>query len=94
MLKALRWFIWYPLLLALIALALAQFWFVVHVWYWVNHNPEVTAFMQARLETMQEQDPRATIRHQWIAYERISVHLKRLRLGGHPEGPREEHQEG
>jgi monofunctional biosynthetic peptidoglycan transglycosylase len=73
----LRWFIWYPLLLALIALVLAQFWFVVHVWYWANHNPEVTAFMEARLEAMREKDPRATIRHQWVGYDRISVHLKR-----------------
>ena len=75
--RLLRWLIWYPLLLALIALVLIQFWFVVHVWYWVNHNPELTTFMEARLEKMREKEPRATIRHQWIPYERISVHLKR-----------------
>lgn len=71
-----RW-IWYTVLLSLIALVLVQFWFLVHIWYWVDHNPDVTAFMQARLERMREKNPRATIRHQWVPYDRISVHLKR-----------------
>jgi monofunctional glycosyltransferase len=72
----LRWS-WRTLLLALIALAVVQFWFLVHVWYWVGHNPESTAFMRGRLEILQEDDPRARLRHQWVAYNRISVHLKR-----------------
>jgi monofunctional glycosyltransferase len=75
--RLLRWLLWYPLLAALIALVVVQFWFLVHVWYWVNHNPEITAFMQSRLERMREKDPRATIRHQWVPYDRISLHLKR-----------------
>ena len=77
MLKALRWLLWYPLLLALIALVLVQFWFLAHIWYWVDHNPGPTAFMQARLERMRDKDPRAVIRHKWVPYDRISVHLKR-----------------
>src|SRR4030095_918962 len=72
-----RWLLWFPLLGALIALVVVQFWFLVHVWHWVNHNPEITAFMQARRERRREKDPRATIRHQWIPYDRISLHLKR-----------------
>ena len=72
-----RWLLWYPLLIALIALLLVQFWFLVHIWYWVDHNPEITAFMQSRLDRMREKDPRAAIRHQWVPYDRISVHLKR-----------------
>src|SRR4030095_16251638 len=72
-----RWLLAYPLLVALIALVVVQFWFLVHVWHWVNHNPEITAFMQSRLERMREKDPRATIRHQWVPYDRISLHLKR-----------------
>ena len=78
MLKALRWLLWYPLLVALAALVLLQIWFVVHIGYWAaGHNPETTAFMRARLEKMHEKDPRATLRHQWVPYDRISVHLKR-----------------
>lgn len=72
----LRW-TWRVLLLALIALAAVQFWFLVHVWHWVDHNPDTTAFMRARLEILREDDPRARLRHQWVAYQRISGHLKR-----------------
>jgi len=75
--RLLRWLLWYPLLLVLIALVLVQFWYLGHVWYWVDHDPQVTAFMQARLERMREKNERATIRHQWVSYERISTHLKR-----------------
>ena len=75
--RLLRWLIWYPLLLALSALVVVQFWYVVHIWYWVNHDPEMTAFMQARLDRMREKDPRAALRHQWVPYERVSLHLKR-----------------
>jgi monofunctional biosynthetic peptidoglycan transglycosylase len=77
MFRLLRWLVWYPLLFVLIALVIVQFWFLVHVWYWVDHNPEITAFMAARLETLREKNPRATLRQQWVPYERISGHLKR-----------------
>ncbi len=72
----LRW-TWRVLLLALIALAAVQFWFLLHVWHWVDHNPDSTAFMRARLEILREDNARARLRHQWVAYSRISGHLKR-----------------
>jgi monofunctional biosynthetic peptidoglycan transglycosylase len=71
-----RW-IWYTILLALIALAAVQFWFLVHIWYWTDHNPESTAFMRARLEIIREDEPRARLSHRWVPYNRISGHLKR-----------------
>jgi len=73
----LRWLLWYPLLLALIALTLMQFWFLVHIWYWAGHNPESTAFMRARLEILREDGPKARLSHRWVPYHRISGHLKR-----------------
>ena len=72
--------VWYGTLLVLIALALAQFWYLVHIWYWTDHDPESTAFMQARLEALQKKDPRATLKHQWVPYRRISIHLKRAMI--------------
>jgi monofunctional biosynthetic peptidoglycan transglycosylase len=65
------------LALACAALIGLQFWFLVHIWYWVERNPESTAFMRARLAAMREYDPGARLRHRWVPYERISVHLKR-----------------
>jgi monofunctional glycosyltransferase len=68
---------WYTFLLALIALTLVQFWFLVHIWYWAGHNPESTAFMRARLEILREDDPKARLSHRWVPYHRISGHLQR-----------------
>jgi monofunctional biosynthetic peptidoglycan transglycosylase len=75
--RFLRRFLGYALLLALIALAAVQIWFLVHVWHWASHNPESTAFMRARLETLRAEDPAARLHHQWVPYHRISPHLKR-----------------
>lgn len=67
----------YLLLLALGVLVLIQFWFLVHIGYWISNNPESTAFMRARLEILQEDNPKARLRQQWVPYNRISGHLKR-----------------
>jgi monofunctional biosynthetic peptidoglycan transglycosylase len=72
----LRWLFWYPLLFALSALAVIQFWFAAHIVYWTDHNPESTAFMRARLAVLRADDPDDRLAHRWIRYERISRHLK------------------
>ena len=77
MLKLLWRWSWRVFLLALIALAAIQFWFLVHVWYWAGNNPESTAFMRARLEILQQDNPKARLRQQWVPYQRIAGHLKR-----------------
>ena len=56
---------------------LAQFWFLAHIWYWADHNPESTAFMRARLEIIREDEPGAKLSHRWVPYHRISRQLKR-----------------
>ena len=53
---------------------------LVRIWWWTDHNPQSTAFMQARLEVMREKSLNAQLKHQWIAYEKVSVHLKRAIL--------------
>jgi monofunctional biosynthetic peptidoglycan transglycosylase len=70
-------FTWQLVLVALIALTLLQFWFFGWIWYWSVYNPETTAFMRARIETLREADPKAKVVYQFVPYERISVHLKR-----------------
>ncbi|GAV19185.1 monofunctional biosynthetic peptidoglycan transglycosylase [Mariprofundus micogutta] len=44
---------------------------------WRTENPDNTAFMKATLVDMKEKNTRAGIRQTWIAYNRISPHLKR-----------------
>jgi monofunctional biosynthetic peptidoglycan transglycosylase len=64
-------------LLALIALTLLQFWFFGWIWYWSAYDPDTTAFMRSRVETLRETDPKAKIQYQFVPYSRISIHLKR-----------------
>jgi monofunctional biosynthetic peptidoglycan transglycosylase len=61
----------------LIALVLVQFWFLLHIWYWVDHNPVSTAFMDARLERLREKNPNIHLDFRWVPYPRISPNLKR-----------------
>jgi monofunctional biosynthetic peptidoglycan transglycosylase len=67
----------YALGALVLAVAAVQAWFFAHVLWWRWFEPSGTAFMQARLERMREKDPRAKLKHRWVAYERISVQLKR-----------------
>jgi monofunctional biosynthetic peptidoglycan transglycosylase len=67
----------YTILTALIGLVLVQFWFFLHIWYWVDHNPSSTAFMDARLERLREKNPRAALDQRWVSYQHISANLKR-----------------
>jgi monofunctional biosynthetic peptidoglycan transglycosylase len=59
-------------------LALLYFaWIFLHVLWWNFVNPSSSAFMQDRLETLQEKNPKAKLRHQWVAYGKVSLNLKR-----------------
>ena len=71
-----RWS-WRALLLALFVVVAIQFWFFAQVAYWAKFNPSSTAFMRARLEILREGNPNARLQHQWVPYQRISLHLKR-----------------
>jgi len=73
--RILRW-TWRILLLALCALTVVQFWFLVHIWYWADHNPESTAFMRSRLSVIRADEPGARLAYRWVPYARISPHLK------------------
>jgi len=64
-------------LLALLALAGMQLWYLGWVAYWRWENPAETAFMQRELARLQQKNPKAQLRHQWVPYARISNHLKR-----------------
>jgi monofunctional biosynthetic peptidoglycan transglycosylase len=71
--KIMLWLVALPLALLL----LIQAWYLLHIYWWVNHNPTSTAFMRTQLEKLQEKNPKAKLQHAWVPYNRISVHLKR-----------------
>jgi monofunctional biosynthetic peptidoglycan transglycosylase len=63
---------------ALVAAALAaQLWFYAHVLWWHSFQPETSAFMDRRLAELRAKEPKASLAHQWVSYERISANLKR-----------------
>ncbi len=65
-------------LLAIIALLLLwQLWFFAHVAWWSQFDPGSTSFMRLRLSEMRETNPKASLRHTWVPYAKISSHLKR-----------------
>jgi len=64
-------------LLVLGLVLLYQLWILAHVVWWNFFNPSASAFMQSRLELMQERDPGAKLRHKWVAYSKVSLNLKR-----------------
>ncbi|MDP2228373.1 MAG: monofunctional biosynthetic peptidoglycan transglycosylase [Moraxellaceae bacterium] len=57
-----------------------QLWLLGHVIWWIDHNPSRSAFMEARLDELQDNDPDAKLRHEWVTYDRISIHLKRAMI--------------
>jgi monofunctional biosynthetic peptidoglycan transglycosylase len=58
-------------------LILYQLWLFAHVVWWARFNPATSAFMEDRLEVMQNKNPKAGLRNKWVDYNKISNHLKR-----------------
>jgi monofunctional biosynthetic peptidoglycan transglycosylase len=56
---------------------LYQLWIFAHVLWWNFFNPSTSAFMEDRLEVLQEKNPDAALRHKWVPYKKISMNLKR-----------------
>ena len=74
--KLARFLAWLAVAAAAIFLAV-QLSFLARVWWWRDHNPSSTAFMDARMEQLRARDPKAKLQHFWVPYDRIAVGLKR-----------------
>lgn len=74
-----KFFLFLAALLGLvIALFIAyQSYVIIKIWWWTDHAPNSTAFMEARLGVLREKDPNAKLKYQWVPYEKISNNLKR-----------------
>jgi monofunctional biosynthetic peptidoglycan transglycosylase len=71
------WWVRRLVLLLVLAFIVIQAYFFVQIWWWVDHNPDSTAFMREQLSALREKNPKATLQHVWVPYNRISVNLKR-----------------
>ncbi len=72
----LRW-TWRSVMIFLALLVLYQVWLFAHICWWVKYNPSTSAFMDTRLEIMQDKNPKAALQYQWVPYAKISDNLKR-----------------
>jgi len=68
---------WRALAVCFALLLLYQLWIFAHICWWIKFNPSTSAFMESRLEIMQDKNPNAELRHQWVPYAKISNNLKR-----------------
>lgn len=73
-------------------LVLYQLWVFLHICWWIKFNPHSSAFMQDRLEIIQATKPNAELKHKWVAYNKISNHLKRAVIAS--EDAKFKHHEG
>lgn len=65
-------------LVALLAVFAAyQLWLIGWVVYWGHFDPDMTSFMEIRLDELRAKRPEARLAKQWVPYERISPQLKR-----------------
>ena len=71
-----RW-LWRGSLIVALLVFYLQLGFLAGVLWWSQFNPANTAFMEAGLDRLQDKTPDAELRHKWVPYERISIHLKR-----------------
>ncbi|HEY8887833.1 MAG TPA: monofunctional biosynthetic peptidoglycan transglycosylase [Gallionella sp.] len=71
-----RW-AWRSAKIVLSLLVLYQVWLFAHICWWVKFNPSSSAFMDTRLEIMQDKNPDAELRQKWVPYAKISDNLKR-----------------
>ena len=74
--KFARFLAWLAVAAATLFLAV-QLSFLARIWWWRDHNPASTAFMQARMEQLRARDREAKLRHALVPYDRIATSLKR-----------------
>ena len=73
---ALRW-VGLVLGAALLVAFAVQLWYLGWIAWWRWNNPGETAFMAREEAALRQKNPKAELRHRWVPYGSISVHLKR-----------------
>ena len=64
-------------ILFILFVLLYQLWIFAHICWWIKYNPSTSAFMDDRLQIIQETKPNAELKYKWVNYAQISNNLKR-----------------
>ncbi|MDR2508314.1 MAG: monofunctional biosynthetic peptidoglycan transglycosylase [Candidatus Accumulibacter sp.] len=54
-----------------------QLWFLGWVLWWKRADPDMTRFMEIRLAEIRLNEPRRSLKKEWVSYNKVSIHLKR-----------------
>jgi len=73
---AMRWAGW-ALVAVLLVLVAVQLWYLGWIAWWKWNTPGETAFMAREAAALRQRNPKAELKHRWVPYGSISVHLKR-----------------
>ncbi|MGB2818289.1 MAG: monofunctional biosynthetic peptidoglycan transglycosylase [Burkholderiaceae bacterium] len=73
---ALRW-AGRALVAALLVVLAVQLWYLGWIAWWKWNNPGETSFMSREEAALRQKNPKAELRHRWVPYGNISLHLKR-----------------
>jgi monofunctional biosynthetic peptidoglycan transglycosylase len=71
--RVVLWCVFLPLM---IVFAVQLYFFLMVCWY-AQFNPRQSTMMSDQLAALRAKNPRAELKYEWVAYERISPHLKR-----------------
>ena len=71
----LRKYLWWIVLAPIALIILVQGYFFAQIWWWVDHNPTSTSFMRQQLSELQEKNPKAKLKHQWVPYSHLLMYL-------------------
>ena len=74
--KKRRWF-FALFVVPLIVVLLVQLYFFLMVCWYSQFNPRQTNMMSDQLAVLREKNPKAELKYEWVAYNRISPNLKR-----------------
>jgi len=83
--KAAKRLAWRIAIGVFLVLAMYQLWLFAHVCWWIKFNPATSAFMEDRLEVMQDRNPKAGLQYKWVPYGKISDNLKRALIAAEDE---------
>lgn len=65
-------------ILLIIGLIFAYYiWLLGSIWWWIDNNPQTTAFMNTQRQVLQAKDPDAQLKYRWVSYHQISPNIKR-----------------
>ncbi|MFO1391808.1 MAG: monofunctional biosynthetic peptidoglycan transglycosylase [Agitococcus sp.] len=73
----LRSFILRGILVVVACIIFYYAWLCANIWWWIDHNPQTTSFMETQRAVLQDKNPEVELKHRWVDYKNISPNIKK-----------------